>query len=88
MKRMVNLAAAAAVALSAGAAMAADKLQIGVVTTLTTPAALLGNELKFGFDLALEHMGGKMGGQDVELLYEDDGFRPDVGKQAADKLVK
>ena len=82
------LAAAALGALMVQPALAADKIKIGVVTTLTTPAAVIGKEQVNGFNLALEHIGGKMGGKEVELILEDDGFKPEIGKQAADKLVK
>jgi branched-chain amino acid transport system substrate-binding protein len=64
-----------------------DPVKIGFVTTLTTPAAVIGNDMKAGFDLAIEHIGGEMGGRKVEVIYEDDGFKPETGKQAADKLV-
>ena len=77
----------AAMALALPAA-AADKVKIGFVTTLTTPAAVIGNDMKDAFDLALEHIGGKMAGLDVEVIYEDDGFKPEIGKQKSDKLVK
>ena len=69
-------------------ALAAEKVKIGFVTTLTTPAAVIGNDMKDAFELAYEHIGGKMAGLDVEVIYEDDGFKPDVGKQKTDKLVK
>ncbi len=66
----------------------ADSVKIGFVTTLTTPAAVIGNDMVDAVNLAIEHIGGKMGELDVELIVEDDGFKPDVGKQATDKLVK
>jgi branched-chain amino acid transport system substrate-binding protein len=66
----------------------ADSVKIGFVTTLTTPAAVIGEDMKNSVDLALEHIGHKMAGLDVELLMEDDGFKPDIGKQKTDKLVK
>jgi len=77
---------AGAVALS-GAAQA-DSVKIGFVTTLTTPAAVIGEDMKNSVELAMEHIGGKMGPLDVDLTFEDDGFKPDVGKQKTDKLVK
>ena len=82
------LAGALALGLGASAAMAADKVKIGVITTLTTPAAVLGKEQMMGIEMAIEHLGGKVGGLEVELIAEDDGFKPEGGKQAADKLVK
>jgi len=66
----------------------AESVKIGFVTTLTTPAAVIGNDMKDAFDLANDHIGGKMGNLDVEIIYEDDGFKPEIGKQKADKLVK
>ncbi|MGB1254249.1 MAG: ABC transporter substrate-binding protein [Thiolinea sp.] len=66
----------------------ADSVKIGFITTLTTPAAVIGEDMKNSVELALEHIDNKMGDLDVELIMEDDGFKPDVGKQKADKLVK
>jgi len=66
----------------------ADNVKIGFVTTLTTPAAVIGEDMKNSVELALEHIGNKMGNLDVVLIMEDDGFKPDVGKQKTDKLVK
>ena len=66
----------------------ADSVKIGFVTTLTTPAAVIGEDMKNSVELALEHLGNKMGNLDVQLIIEDDGFKPDVGKQKTDKLVK
>lgn len=89
MKRLLARTAQLAVALglAGGAAPAQEALRIGVVTTLTTPGAALGEEQRNGYELALEHMDGTIAGRPVELVYEDDGFRPEVGKQAADRLV-
>ena len=84
----LGIGAIVAAALLAAPASAADKVKIGFVTTLTTPAAVIGNDMKDAFDLAYEHIGGKMAGLDVEIIYEDDGFKPEIGKQKTDKLVK
>jgi branched-chain amino acid transport system substrate-binding protein len=69
-------------------AFAAETVKIGFVTTLTTPAGVIGRDMVDAVNLALEHIGGKMGGLDVELIVEDDGFKPEIGKQKTDKLVK
>ena len=66
----------------------AASVKIGFVTTLTTPAGVIGEDMKNSVELALEHIGNKMGNLDVELIMEDDGFKPDIGKQKTDKLVK
>ena len=78
----------AATTLLASSALAADKVKIGFVTTLTTPAGVIGQDMKNAVDLAMEHIGGKMGDLEVELIYEDDAFNPAVGKQKTDKLVQ
>ena len=66
----------------------AETVKIGFITTLTTPAGVIGEDMKNSVELALEHIGNKMGNLDVELIMEDDGFKPDIGKQKTDKLVK
>jgi len=66
----------------------ADEVKIGFVTTLTTGAAIIGNDMKNAVELAVEHMGGKMGDLDVNVIFGDDGFKPETGKQVTDKLVK
>ncbi|MFK7945275.1 MAG: ABC transporter substrate-binding protein [Paracoccaceae bacterium] len=87
MKRTLT-AMLAGTALLAGAAQAEDPIKVGIITTLTTPAAVIGEDVKKAFELAHEHMEGKMGDRAVELVFEDDGFRPETGKQATEKLLK
>ncbi len=85
MKRLLTAALAATMLTTP--ALAAE-VKIGFVTTLTTGAAIIGNDMKNAVDLAVEHMGGKMGDLDVNVIYGDDGFKPETGKQVTDKLVK
>ncbi len=82
------LALAAAAALLASPSFAADKVKIGFVTTVTTPAGVIGRDMVDAVNLAMQDIGGKMGGLEVELIIEDDGFKPETGKQKTDKLVK
>lgn len=91
MKKMRNkmLLAATAVALAFGApAQAADKVKIGFISTLSGPGGVLGNSIRDGFMLGVEHSGGKIGGLPLELIVEDDQQKPDVAKQLADKMLK
>ena len=67
---------------------AGETVKIGFITTLTTPAGVIGKDMVDAVDLALEHINGQMGGREVELIVEDDGFKPEIGKQKTDKLVK
>lgn len=76
------------VSLLATSAYAQDKVRIGFITTLSGPTAVIGNDMRNSVELALEHLGRKMGDKDVEIIYEDDQQRPEVGKQKADKLVQ
>ncbi len=82
------LALAAAAALLASPSHGDDKVKIGFVTTLTTPAGVIGRDMVDAVNLAMQDIGGKMGGLEVELIVEDDGFKPETGKQKTDKLVK
>ena len=69
-------------------ASAADTIKIGFVSTFSGPTAVIGNDMRNSFELALDHMGRKMGGIPVEVIYEDDGQKPDVGKQKTEKLIQ
>jgi branched-chain amino acid transport system substrate-binding protein len=80
------LAGATVLALAAPAT-AADSIKIGFVSTFSGPTAVIGNDMRNSFELALDHMGRKMGGKPVEVIYEDDTFKPDVGKQKTEKLI-
>jgi branched-chain amino acid transport system substrate-binding protein len=72
----------------AGPAAAADTIKIGFVSTFSGPTAVIGNDMRNAFELALDHLGRRMGGKPVEVIYEDDGQKPDIGKQKTEKLVQ
>ena len=87
--RKVLLAAGAALVLAAGPAAAQQKtVKIGFVSTFSGPVAAIGNDMRNSFELALDHMGRKMGGLPVQVIYEDDGFKPEVGRQKTEKLIE
>ncbi len=87
-KLLTSATVAAALTLGTQAVNAADQVKIGFITTLTTGAASIGKDQENAVNLALEHIDNTMGGKPVELIMADDGFKPEVGKQATDKLVK
>jgi branched-chain amino acid transport system substrate-binding protein len=88
MKRALMISAAC-LALVASPAMAQNKtVKIGFVSTFSGPTAVMGNDMRNAFELALDHMGRKMGGLPVEVIYEDDGQKPDIGKQKTEKLIE
>ena len=92
MKTAYWLAGAMALSLSSlgysGSALAGDTIKIGFVSTFSGPTAVIGNDMRNSFELALDHLGRKMAGKPVEVIYEDDGQKPDVGKQKTEKLVQ
>lgn len=65
---------------------AANEVRVGVVTTLTGPLATLGEHVRDGFALGVEEAGGKLGGLDTKVIVEDDQLKPDMARQAANKL--
>jgi len=85
---MKKALATAVIAALMSSTASAENVKIGFVTTLTTGAAVIGNDMVDAVNLAMEHIGGKMGGKDVTVIFEDDGFKPEIGKQKTDKLVK
>ena len=89
MKRsLIVVALAAALSVLSGSALSADPVKIGMVTTLSTKAGYLGEDIRDGFKLAMDQAGGKLGGVPVELMVDDDGRKPDKGKQIADRYMK
>ena len=82
------MGAIAAGVMMVSTAAVAESVKIGFVTTLTTGAGVVGRDMRDAVDLAVDHIGGKMGGLNVEVIYEDDGFRPEIGKQKTEKLVQ
>src|ERR1700691_5153983 len=70
-------------------AMAQQKtVKIGFISTFSGPAAAIGNDMRNSFELGLDHMGRKLGGLPVEVVYEDDEIKPDVGVQKTQKLIE
>ncbi|WP_139373987.1 ABC transporter substrate-binding protein [Enhydrobacter aerosaccus] len=69
-------------------AFAQQAVKIGFVSTFSGPQAAIGEDMRRSVDLAVEHLGGKMGGKPIQIIYEDDQFKPDVGKQRSEKLVE
>ena len=83
------IAAGTALALAAGPALAQQKtVKIGFISTFSGPPAAIGNDMKNSFELALDHHGRKLGGLPVEVIYEDDQTKPEVGVQKTQKLIE
>jgi branched-chain amino acid transport system substrate-binding protein len=74
--KLAGLAALLGVAVSP--AIAQEKIKIGVIVTLSGPAAVLGQQARDGFALGIKDLGGKMAGRDVEVVAVDDELKPDA----------
>ncbi|UTD28331.1 ABC transporter substrate-binding protein [Bradyrhizobium sp. WD16] len=85
MKRILGAAALSILAGVTGAASPAvaqdkvqEKVKVGLILSLSGPAAVLGQQARDGFNLALKDLGGKLGGRDAEVVIADDELKPDV----------
>ncbi len=77
-------AAVAAVALVAAGVVQAEPVKVGMITTLSGGGAGLGIDARDGFMLAL-----KLAGNDeIEVVIEDDGQKPELAVQIADKMIQ
>ena len=65
MFKKLMLAGSAIAMLAAGTAQAGDTVKVGIVLTLTTPAAIIGKQMKAGFEVAYDHLGGQIAGQEI-----------------------
>lgn len=71
-------------------AWAADPIKIGVVTPLSGTYAGIGQQVRWGLELATKEVnaaGGVMGRQ-IELIFEDEEANPSVAVQKAEKLFQ
>jgi branched-chain amino acid transport system substrate-binding protein len=89
-----SVVVAAVLALAAGPAMVQQAsaqqkaVKIGFISTFSGPTAVIGNDMRNAFELALDHLDRKLGGLPVEVIYEDDTQKPDVGVQKTQKLIE
>jgi len=82
-----TLRAAALASTLAVAGVAAQAATIGLMAPLSGPQALVGQDQVDGFMLALEQLGGKLGGQATTVLKEDDQLKPETGQQIVRKFI-
>jgi branched-chain amino acid transport system substrate-binding protein len=86
--RRTLLLAACVLAVAVSPVAAAEKVKVGFIATFSGPLGLVGQHMLDAFTLGIEHAGGKLGGLPVEVVKEDDQLKPDVGLQAAKKLIE
>jgi branched-chain amino acid transport system substrate-binding protein len=66
----------------------AQELKIGVIAVLSGPQAVLGGQLRDGFNLGLKHVGGKLGGLVTTVIVQDDELKPDVAVGKVKQLIE
>ncbi len=87
--RTIGLGLLAATMLSGAAVAQSDEgVKVGLIFTLSGPPAVLGEQARDGFLLAVEEMGGKLGGMETEIIVVDDELKPDVAVNKARELVE
>jgi branched-chain amino acid transport system substrate-binding protein len=69
-------------------ALAQQKVKIGFISTFSGPQGVIGADMKNSVELALDHLNRRVGGLETEVIYGDDQFKPDVGVQVADEMMK
>lgn len=75
-------------ALASGAALAQSPIKIGYISTFSGPLSPLGQDMYDGFMLGVEQGAGKLGGVPVQVLKQDDQFKPDVALQIVNRLIE
>ncbi len=88
MRPTQRLTLLATLLLFATSAHTADKVKVGFLSTLSGPGAGLGVDIRDGFNLAIKHLNGKVGGLPLELTVADDQQKPEVAQQIAEKFLK
>ena len=92
MKNQVLVAAATAAAIVTAPAaitpVAAEGVKVGYMQGFAGGRGIFGRYGYEGFELALDHLGGKLGGMDVELIKKDTQHKPDVGRTIMNEFIK
>ena len=89
LRRTLPLAVVYALAAIVGAPTAsAQEVRVGFLNTFTGGGAVIGEEMKKAWELALEHLGNKFGGLTAVTIYADDQFKPDAGIAVVEKLLQ
>ena len=84
----ILLVALTALAAATQSAAAEDKVKVGLIVTLSGPPAVLGEQVRDGFNLAVKTLGGKLGGLDAEVTVVDDELKPDVAVTKVKELLE
>ncbi|MGE5283789.1 MAG: ABC transporter substrate-binding protein [Actinomycetota bacterium] len=88
LKAFVVVAAVLSLVMAASVGFA-ETVKVGVLLPLTGSQAKFGEIEKRSYEMAVEEINAKgwVNGKKIELLFEDDTGKPDVGRSAVEKLI-
>ena len=90
MRRIVSFLGGVALAcVVAATGFAGDTIKVGIVDTYTGPVTTYTNDVRDGFQMAVDKINAKGGvlGKKIEVLLRDDTFKSDVGLTLAKELI-
>jgi branched-chain amino acid transport system substrate-binding protein len=87
-KQLLCCASAALALVLPAQAAPAEKVKIGLLTTLSGPGAPLGVDIRDGFMLAIKQRSGRLGDVPAEVIVTDDQQNPEAAKQSTDRLIR
>ncbi len=74
--------------LAASPAWAQQPIKVGLLVTLSGPAAVLGQQVRNGFELAVKLRDGKLGGRPADVIVADDELKPAVAVSRVKRLLE
>lgn len=66
----------------------AAPIKVGIALDISGPFSALGEEARAGFELAIETLGGKLGGQEAEFIQTDFAGNPQQASQLVNRYIK
>lgn len=66
----------------------AEKLKIGFLATLSGPLAVIGENARDGFLLAVKQRGGRLGGLETEIIMEDAQLKPEIAVNRTQQFLQ
>ncbi|MSQ71626.1 MAG: ABC transporter substrate-binding protein [Betaproteobacteria bacterium] len=88
MKRIIFLLLSASLVAAGSSALAQSPIKLGFISAISGPLSAVGAEQKRGFDVAMEHLGGKLGGFPIEVIIGDSKTNPGATVQELSKLIE
>ena len=88
LSKITGLTAALVLSCQVSAAQEVKELKVGLMATLSGPAAVFGEHMRDGFMLAVNQSNGALGGLATNVLVVDDKLDPDYALEQVTKLIE